>query len=168
MEYEEHGEYNLEKLIDMYGEKLLRYATAILNNHQDAEDIVQDVFLSVYKKYESFDGANISAWLYKITYNQSINKLKRRKLFIFGDIPEDTVAPEDAEFSDNTLEALSKLKPEERALLYAKIVEGYDYDELAKQMNKSPATLRKRYERARKKLAKYIKSECELKGVAKT
>jgi len=74
------GEHELEELIAHYGEKLMRYATSILYNHQDAEDVVQDVFISAYQSRAGFDGKNLSAWLYKITYNNSINKLKKRKL----------------------------------------------------------------------------------------
>lgn len=149
--------YELEELIDQYGDKLLRYATSILNNHQDAEDIVQDVFIAAYKNRAVFDGKNLSAWLYKITYNQSINKLRSRKFikFLFRDIPENIVAAENTGLSDDTLQALSLLKPQDRALLYARIMEGYSYDELSQQMNQSPSALRKRYERAKKKFANY-------------
>ena len=148
--------YELEELIDTYGEKLLRYATSILGNHQDAEDVVQDVFLSVYRNQAGFNGQHLSAWLYKITYHKSINKLKRRRLFIVGAIPENTVAPEHTDTGDDILYALRLLKPQDRALLYARIIGGYDYEELSQQMNKSPATLRKRYERAKKKLANHL------------
>ena len=154
----------LEELIDTYGEKLLRYATSILNNHQDAEDVVQDVFMSAYQNRASFDGQNLSAWLYKITYNQSINKLRKRKFFIFGGISENTAAPGNTELSDGTLNALSLLKPQDRALLYARIMDGYNYEELSQQMNHSPTALRKRYERAKKKLANHLGRSHKLKG----
>jgi len=45
------------------------------------------------------------------------------------------------------------LKPQDRALVYARIIEGYSYEELAAQMGTSAAVLRKRYERAKRKLA---------------
>jgi len=144
----------IEDLVDMYSERLLRYATSILYNYQDAEDVVQDVFMSAYQNMSTFDGGNVSAWLYKITYNKSINKLRRRKILLFADLPDYSVVSQDQTgLSDETLHALSLLKPQDRALLYGRIIEGYDYEELAEQMGTSPATLRKRYERAKKKLA---------------
>ena len=73
----------IEDLVDIYSERLLRYATSILYNYQDAEDVVQDVFMSAYQNLAKFDGRNVSAWLYKITYNKSINKIKRRKVLLF-------------------------------------------------------------------------------------
>jgi len=148
---------DIEKIMEQYSTKLLRYATSILYNHQDAEDVVQDVFITAFEKQDKFDGSNISAWLYKITYNKSINKLKRNKFLIFGQtLPEDTVTPEYTGLDQNVLEAMKILKPEDRALLYGKIVEGYTYEELSEQMGKTSASLRKRYERAKKQVATYL------------
>ena len=150
-------ELQLEALVSTYGEKLLRYATSILYNHQDAEDVVQDVFISAYQNQAGFDGKNLSAWLYKITYNQSINKLKRRKFLFLADIPKNTVLDsQQTGLSDDILYALSLLKPQDRALLYGRIIEGYSYEELSLQMGSAPAALRKRYERAKKKLADHL------------
>jgi len=121
--------------------------------------VVQDVFITVYQKPDSFKGGNLSAYLYKITYNKSINKLRRRKFWFLGDIPENTVAPPtDEGLSDDVLQALSFLKPEERALLYARVVEGMSYEELSYSMSKSSAALRKSYERTKKKLAQHLDS----------
>jgi len=80
---------NLEELIPHYGEKLLRYATSILYSHSDAEDIVQDVFIYYLQNSKRFEINNISAWLYRVTYTQCLNKLKgtkRRKMHFFEDI----------------------------------------------------------------------------------
>ena len=147
---------DIETLMNTYSQKLLRYATSILYNHQDAEDIVQDVFLTAFEQIHRFKGDNISPWLYKITYNKSINKLRRDKFLLFGKIPEDSVTltyfGEEAE----VIKSLKLLKPQDRALVYARVVEGYSYDELAVQMDKTPANLRKRYERAKKKLSETL------------
>ena len=148
---------NFDNLVTEYGERLLRYATSILYNHHDAQDIVQDVFLGIYQKPDAFKGGNLSAYLYKVTYNKSINKIRKRRFQLFSDIPEDTVAPPACEgLSDETLRAMSLLKPDERAILYARIMEEMSYDELSKVMGKSSASLRKKYERAKKKLAQLL------------
>jgi len=154
----------MEDLIADYGKKLLRYATSILYNHQDAEDVVQDVFIAAYQSKNSLDKKNISAWLYKATYNKSINKLRRRRFLVFGCIPENTVASKDMGFSDEVLQALGALKPQDRALLYARIVEGYSYEELSLQMGCSQANLRKRYERAKKKVGYMLSFNGDKKG----
>lgn len=147
----------LDALVSEYGEKLLRYAASILYNHHDAQDVVQDVFLSVYQKPTGFKGGNLSAYLYKITYNKSINKIRRRRFQLFSDIPEDAIVPPSCDgFSDETLQAMSFLKPDERAVLYGRIMEEMSYDELSVMMGKSPAALRKKYERAKNKMAERL------------
>ena len=151
------GESELEEIINLYGEKLLRYATAILCDYHEAENVVQEVFLSAYQNRTAFDGSNLSAWLYKITYNRSLNQLKKRRFFFFSEIRVEAVSPaDDTGLSDETLRALRRLKPKERALLYGRIMEEQSYKELSLLLGCSPATLRKRYERAKKKLAAYL------------
>lgn len=154
------GEDVLEEIINLYGEKLLRYATAILCDYQEAEDIVQESFLAAYQNRNKFDGDNLSAWLYKITYNRSLNQLKKHKIFYFSEIRGEAVLPEtDEGLSDGTLRALQKLKPKERALLYGRIMDDRSYEELSLITGISPPTLRKQYQRAKDKLAKYINFE---------
>ena len=151
------GEHELEEIINAYGEKLLRYASAILCDYHEAENVVQEVFISAYQNRGGFDGCNLSAWLYKITYNRSMNQLKKRKLFYFIDIRSEAVLPaEDIGFSDEILCALQKLKPKERALIYGRIMEEQSYDELSLLTGSSPAALRKQYQRAKNKLAEYL------------
>ena len=154
------GEDELEEVINLYGEKLLRYATAILCDYHEAENVVQEVFLSAYQHRTTFDGSNLSAWLYKITYNRSLNQLKKRRFLFFSEIRVEAVSPaNDTGLSDETLYALRRLKPKERALLYGRIMEEQSYKELSILLGCSPATLRKRYERAKKKLAAYLTAE---------
>jgi len=157
------GEAELEEAIALYGEKLVRYAANVLYSHQDAEDIVQDVFLYAYKNRHKFDGKNLQAWLYRITYTDCLDKIrgqKRRKLFFFFDINEEPITyMEDTVSITEIDEALRQLNPKERALLYGRIIDGQSYDELSRIMGASPAALRKQYERAKKKAAMYL-DEC--------
>jgi RNA polymerase sigma factor (sigma-70 family) len=154
------GEDELEEIINLYGEKLLRYATAILCDYHEAENVIQEVFLSAYQSRTAFDGSNLSAWLYKITYNRSLNQLKKRKIFYFSEICDKVAAPnEDMGLSDETLRALRRIKPKERALLYARIMEEQSYEELSLRTGCSPSALRKQYERAKKKLADCLTAE---------
>lgn len=154
------GEEELEEIINLYGEKLLRYAAAILCDYHEAENIVQEVFLSAYQNRVMFDGNNLSAWLYKITYNRCLNHLKKRKFLFFNELRSEIVLPEkDKGLSDETFRALQKLKPKERVLVYGRIMDGQSYEELAELTGSSPAALRKQYQRAKDKLVKYLNAE---------
>ena len=154
------GEDQLEDVINLYGEKLLRYATAIVCDYQEAENIVQETFIVAYQNRTTFDGSNLSSWLYKITYNRSLNYLKKRKLFYFAEIHSEVAySEEDKGISDEVLGALQKLKPKERALVYGRIMEEQSYEELSKLTGSSPAALRKQYQRAKSKLVGYLTAE---------
>lgn len=158
------GEDILEEIINLYGEKLLRYATAILCDYQEAEDVVQESFIKAYQNKNKFDGENLSAWLYKITYNRSLNQLKKRKIFYFSEIHSEAVLEEDKGLSNEILRALRKLKPKDRALLYGRIMEELSYEELSQRTGISSATLRKRYQRAKDKLVKELNNGYSRKG----
>lgn len=153
------GEDELEEIINLYGEKLLRYSTAILCDYHEAENVVQEVFISAYQNRNKFDGNNLSAWLYKITYNQSLNQLKKRRLLYFSEVHGIVSQETDNTMSDEVLGALKKLKPKDRALLYGRIMEERSYEELSQLTGSSPVALRKRYERAKKKLVGYLPSK---------
>ncbi|MDD4414810.1 MAG: sigma-70 family RNA polymerase sigma factor [Oscillospiraceae bacterium] len=158
------GEDELEEIIDIYAQKLLRYATAIMCDYHEAENVIQEVFLSAYQNRTTFDGNNLSAWLYKITYNRCLNQLKKRKLLYFSEIRDEMVVPtEDTGLSEETSRALRRLKPKERALLYARIMEEQSYNELSHSIGCSPSALRKQYERAKKKMAEYLTAESKRK-----
>lgn len=153
------GEAELEEIIIEYNEKLRRYATSILFNHADAEDVLQDVFFTAFQKRHLFDGENLSAWLYKITYRLCLNKRKKKKFLFFSDV-DDLVVMDDFTSKlandDFMAYALSRLKISERALLYGRIVDNLSYEELSIVLGKSPTALRKQYERAKNKVAELL------------
>ena len=157
------GEAELEEVVCAYGEKLLRYATSMLKSHHDAEDVLQGVFHAAYQKRQTFDGQNLSAWLYKITYRHCLDQLKKRKLLFFADlsnVKEEAVDPfADASAGDEILNALGRLTARERALLFGRIMDGHSYEELAEIHGRSSAALRKQYERTKKKLAGHLAAQ---------
>lgn len=145
---------DLDEAIKQHGAKLLRYAASILGNHADADDAVQDAFIAAHKNQSKFDGENLSAWLYKITYNICMNKRRQHGFLFFADMREEPAIPEySSSQMPEIMQALSPLKPRERALLYMRIIEGYSYDELAHIMGKRPGAIRMMYMRAKEKAA---------------
>lgn len=159
MRFKKGGEDELIEVMNIYSDRLLKYATTILCDKHEAEDVVQECFISAYENRLNFDGKNLSAWLYKITYNISMNKIKKRKLLYFSNIfikdTHDINYKEDY-ISDEILFSLKKIKPKDRALIYGRVIEELSYKELSNQMGVSEVVLRKRYERAKVKLAREI------------
>lgn len=68
------------ELVERYEAKLLRYARKFLLDPEDAQDIVQDVFIKAYENFQSFDVTRkFSPWIYRIAHNEFVNELKKRE-----------------------------------------------------------------------------------------
>jgi RNA polymerase sigma-70 factor (ECF subfamily) len=72
--------FSYEELITRYETKVHNLAMRLTRNAEDAEEVLQDVFVTVYRKIEGFEGkAKFSSWLYRITVNAAFMKLRKRK-----------------------------------------------------------------------------------------
>lgn len=72
--------FSYEELISRYETKVHNLAMRLTRNSEDAEEVLQDVFLTVYRKIDGFEGkAKFSSWLYRITVNAAFMKLRKRK-----------------------------------------------------------------------------------------
>lgn len=71
---------SFEQLISRYETKVHNLAMRLTRNTEDAEEVLQDVFVTVYRKIDGFEGkAKFSSWLYRITVNAAFMKLRKRK-----------------------------------------------------------------------------------------
>lgn len=74
-----------EILLDKYKEKVYFQIRRIVLNHDDTDDVLQNVFIKVFRGIKGFKGeSKLSTWIYRIAYNESINflKLKEKNIFI--------------------------------------------------------------------------------------
>ncbi|MEB3103746.1 RNA polymerase sigma factor SigW [Ferviditalea candida] len=76
-----NGDRNaFSELVDLYTDKIFHLANRMLGNRQEAEDIVQETFLRVYKNLGKYDpNQKFSTWIYRIATNLCIDRLRRRK-----------------------------------------------------------------------------------------
>lgn len=161
------------QIIERYQAKVFSIIYGILRNHNDAEDIAQQVFSKVYFSLKNFDfRSSLLTWVYKITVNECydyLRKKKVRKLVYESDFSEDealrmenseaardTVAPVDTTLArrDYINKLLAKLSQEERSLLLMKEVEGHSVEELATMTGINENTIKVKLFRARQKLVK--------------
>ena len=147
------GENELKEAVVCYGAELLRYATAILCDYQEAEDIAQDVFLAAYQGRETFDGRRLSAWLHKIAYHRCLNRLKQKNVSPCLHCTE-TCLPQPS------LRCKSSRRMSAHSL-YCALWRTIAMTKSSELTRVRPATLRKQYERAKRKLAVLIKNEQE-------
>ncbi|SET61038.1 RNA polymerase sigma-70 factor, ECF subfamily [Natronincola peptidivorans] len=145
--------------IERYGQPLLRYCHNILCDYTEAQDAVQVTFIKAYNKRKSFKkGTSLSSWLYRIAYRTSIDMVRKRKRLFF--IPKKQNKEEDqgCDFIAEDLKAaLSSLSPEDRALVFSRAIDEKSYADLEDIYQVPTITLRKRYQRAKTKLAKILK-----------
>jgi RNA polymerase sigma-70 factor (ECF subfamily) len=73
-------EHALAELAQRYEHKIFQLALRHVSNHEDAEEVVQDVLLKVFRKIDAFRGdAALSSWIYRITFNTAMSRLRRQK-----------------------------------------------------------------------------------------
>lgn len=73
-------EKSFEELVSRYETKVFNLALRLTRNQEDAEEVIQDVFVTVHRKVSGFEGkSKFSSWLYRITVNASFMKLRKRK-----------------------------------------------------------------------------------------
>jgi RNA polymerase sigma-70 factor (ECF subfamily) len=146
------------RLVDRYQKPLFNVALRMLHNVQDAEDVTQTVFLNVFAKLKTYDPAyRFFSWIYRMTVNESLNLVKRRKPSTTLDdglgLPSSS-APADraAETEDRVGRALMDLKPDDRAVIVLKHFVSFSYEEIADVMEIPVKTVKSRLHTARERL----------------
>ncbi len=132
----------------------------ILNNQQEAEDVLQDAFVDVFTRLQEFRGdATFGAWLKRIVVNKSINAWKKKKLSVApleGQVMEQPeVLDEVQEFPftiQQVQEALEELPEGYRLVFNLYLFEGYGHKEIANELGISESTSKSQYNRSKKKI----------------
>ena len=82
-------EHALAELSSLYGARIYQLAFRYMRNHEDAEEVVQDVLLKVFRKIELFRGDSaLSSWIYRITFNTAMSRLRRTRLSRLAEVTE--------------------------------------------------------------------------------
>src|SRR5579883_2057903 len=141
-------EMAFREIVERYQSKVFSIIFGILRNHNDAEDIAQQVFAKIYFSIKNFDfRSSLLTWIYKITVNECYDYLRKkrvRKLVYESDFSEeDSLRMENSEQGmdrspavdsslekrDLVLKLLSKVSEDDRTLLLLKEVEGHSVEE---------------------------------------
>jgi RNA polymerase sigma-70 factor (ECF subfamily) len=165
-----------DALVTLLGGRVFAVAFRILGDRAEAEDIAQEVFVALYHHLPEFRGeSRLSTWVYKITRNRCLNRLKflkRRHVGSHADIDDPTVARivadpdtgarqsrdpskklQTAELSSLLEGHLRALPEEQRTLVILRDLEDLSYDEIAEITGLPLGTVKSRLHRARAELA---------------
>ena len=142
-------------IMDRFQRKIFLYCYYLLRSYEEAEDATQDIFIKGLENIKGFSyNVSFSAWLYKIARNHCIDLLKARNRKYRFSIQYEINKEQEREhrYTDLIHDLLDNLNMEDRQILLLRSLEEYSYDEIASIMELKPATIRKKYERMRKKL----------------
>jgi RNA polymerase sigma-70 factor (ECF subfamily) len=160
------------RLVEEYSPMIYRLGLKMLNNPQDAEDILQETFIKAYKNIDNFDGrSTVSTWLYRIATNEALMSLrKKRPDTVSFDVPSifDTEPQEPLQIVDwcclpeeEFLSAESRMRLDEaaerlpdslRVVFVLRDIEGLSTRETAEVLDISEMAVKTRLSRARLRL----------------
>lgn len=137
-------------------------ARAIVTNHEDAEDAVQEAFLHAFKAIDRFlpDQA-FGAWLHRIVANAALDVTRRRKVRDADELPETVASPfrdpaESSELRSRLKDALDTLPARQRSVIVLHDVEGFKHAEIGRMLDIPEGTARSDLHYARSHLRRVL------------
>mgnify|MGYP001560506592 CR=1 FL=1 len=161
-------------LVERYEPKLMRYARKFLLATEDAQDVIQEVFIKSYSNIQGFDVARkFSSWIYRIAHNEFINAGKRRSrlagftlnfdidLLLPYAVAEETAdgMTQKRELRELLDQSLEKLTPKYREPLVLYFFEEMDYQQISEVLQIPISTVGVRLQRGKAMLRKFVQSK---------
>ena len=163
-EFVSGDETAFNQLVLRYREKIYWHARRMTGNHLDADEVVQEVLIVMYKKLKTFKfQSSVYTWIYKITATRSLNIIKKNKirnLFSLEDASENQASAdqdiikniEEKERMDFLNKKLQKLPDKQREVFIFRNFDELSYEEISEITGKSVGALKANYFHAFKKL----------------
>ena len=143
---------DFDNIYEEYFDRVYYKVLSVVKNNDDAEDICQETFISVYKNLSKFrEESNIYTWIYRIAINKTYDFFKKRKLEF--EINDDVLSlPEDINFDTKVIleEKLKLISDKEREIVVLKDIYGYKLKEIAEIKNMNLSTVKSVYYKALK------------------
>lgn len=163
----EHKEQAFEYLVDRYSQQLYAVIRRIVHRHEDADDVLQNTFIKVWKNIESFKGkSKLSTWMYTIATNEALSHLRRekpsRKLPMTTeeyDLAQTLIS--DPHFDGDEVEAqfmaaIDQLPEKQKITFELRYFQDLPYKEISEITGTSEGALKANYHHAVKKLKAYL------------
>ncbi len=166
--FQKGNEASFNELVRRYQEKVYWIAHRFVNDHDQADDIVQEVFLKVYKALSDFRGkSSVYTWLYRITVNVSLNTIRRQRIkdFLrideFFDYPSEESDQPDKQYEQSEQkqlieEAIQQLPEKQKAVFILRYYEELPYEDISKILKTSVGGLKANYFHAVKNIGEFV------------
>ena len=143
---------DFDNIYEEYFDRVYYKVLSVVKNDDDAEDICQETFISVYKNLSKFrEESNIYTWIYRIAINKTYDFFKKRKLEF--EINDDVLSlPEDINLDTKVIleEKLKLISEKEKEIVVLKDIYGYKLKEIAEMKNMNLSTVKSVYYKALK------------------
>lgn len=157
-------------LMVQHQEKIYWHVRKMVTFHEDADDVVQNTFIKVYKNIDKFKGdSKLYTWIYRIATNESLTFLRKKKNnredAIDGDNSSFAAALKADKYFDGTeaehlLQQAMQILPEKQKLVFSlRYYDNMSYAEMSESLETSVGGLKASYHHAVKKIEDFIKSE---------
>ncbi|MEZ5106083.1 MAG: RNA polymerase sigma factor [Draconibacterium sp.] len=163
-------EYAFQMLVKKYQERLYWHIRKIVMNHDDADDVLQNTFVKVWRSIEGFrEESTLYTWLYRIATNESltlINSNKKRNFistnetseFLMGNLTSDPYFDGD-EIQMKLQEAILQLPEKQRIVFNMKYFDEMKYEDMSEILDTSVGALKASFHHAAKKIEEYFKNK---------
>ncbi|MCG6959421.1 sigma-70 family RNA polymerase sigma factor [bacterium BMS3Abin03] len=164
------------EIVRRYQQQVYWVIRKMVNSHDDADDLTQEVFIKIYSALKDFrEESNLFTWLYRIATNYSINHIRKAKVrntVSFEIVTEQVESKEkksDEAVDEKTkmkllIEAIETLPAQQRAVFNLRYNENLSYEDISKVMKKSVGGVKANYFHAVKKLGDYLKTRMRMEN----
>jgi RNA polymerase sigma factor (sigma-70 family) len=165
---EDSRNFAFNLIMKKYQQRLYWHIRKIVIDHEDANDVIQNTFIKVWKSLGGFrEDSQLYTWLYRIATNESLTFLnqKKKRLFVsFSSVEWELSShlTNDVYFSGDQIQlklqrAVLKLPTQQRIIFNMKYYDGMKYEEISEVLKVTVGALKASYHHAVKKIEKYIK-----------
>jgi RNA polymerase sigma-70 factor (ECF subfamily) len=141
---------DFEEIFDQYFDRVYYKVLSAVKNPEDAEDISQEVFISVYKNLKSFrEESNLYTWIYRIAINKTYDFFRKKKIEL--ELNEEILNLEDGNDPNVAMilqEKLKLLSKEEKEIVLLKDIYGYKLREISELKDMNLSTVKTIYYKA--------------------
>lgn len=166
----ESRNYAFDQIILKYQKRLYWHIRKIVISHEDANDVIQDTFIKIWKGLDNFhEASQLYTWLYRIATNEALSFIKRKKKKFFLPIVEiesqlKNSLESDPWFSGSDIQrklqqAILSLPEKQRIVFNMKYFDEMKYAEMADILETSVGALKASYHHAVKKIEKYLSED---------
>ncbi|MCR9251128.1 MAG: sigma-70 family RNA polymerase sigma factor [bacterium] len=162
--------YGFNLIVQEYQERIYWHIRKMVIDHDDADDLVQEVFVKVWKNLDKFrEDSKLFTWIYRIATNECLNFLQRKKKKFF--LPINDVGQELAGKLDQSVlmdgdaielklqKALLKLPDKQRLVFNMKYYDDMKFDEISQVTDTSVGALKASYHHAVKKIEEFLTTD---------